>query len=130
MAYNEKLAARIRRYLLLCWGPFQPASSREWSSLTNRLELDHFRLEERTLFGGLAFLVNGNIALGILKDDLFVHTGPQEEGAPDLHAVKLCDPLGQPLEGWLLIPQAGYHPDGILHPWFDSALRYIQSLNH
>ena len=57
MAYDEVLADRIR-------------------ALLDRPDVD-----ERAMFGGLAFMVAGNMAVGVLGDELIVRAGPRETPA-------------------------------------------------
>jgi TfoX/Sxy family transcriptional regulator of competence genes len=55
MAYNEKLSQKVRALLQRTPG-----------------------MEDKKMFGGVGFLVHGNMACGVLNDDLIVRVGPDE----------------------------------------------------
>ena len=85
MAYNLKLAERVRD------------------------QLDGMPYVEKKMFGGVGYLLHGNMACGVIKDDLIVRIDPQEQPAllKKPH-VKLFDMTGRPMKGWLVV-----EPDGI-----------------
>ena len=66
MAFNEALAQRIRQRLARRKG-----------------------IEEKKMFGGIGFLLNGNMFVGVWKDSLIVRLGPEDGDEalkePDLH---------------------------------------------
>jgi TfoX/Sxy family transcriptional regulator of competence genes len=85
MAYDEKLADKIR------------------------LALAHVKkVEEKKMFGGIAFMVNGKMCLGVDKEDIMLRCTP--EANSDLlirKGVRPFDLTGKPMKGWLLIgPEA------------------------
>jgi hypothetical protein len=77
MAFSEELAERIRQGLALRTG-----------------------IEERKMFGGIGFLLNGNMLVGVWKDSLIVRLGPEEgdEALKEPH-VKEFDITGPGDEG-------------------------------
>ena len=85
MGYNLKLAERVRD------------------------QLDGMPYVEKKMFGGVGYLLHGNMACGVIKDDLIVRIDPQEQPAllKKPH-VKLFDMTGRPMKGWLVV-----EPDGI-----------------
>ena len=85
MAYDEKLADRIRQAL----GPDDD-------------------IEERKMFGGLAFLRAGRMFVGIADDDLMVRVGPDryEESLGKPH-VRPMDFTGRPMTGYVYVAPAG-----------------------
>jgi TfoX/Sxy family transcriptional regulator of competence genes len=86
MAYDEALADRIRQALAN-----EPA------------------VTERKMFGGIAFMVAGNMACGVIGDDLMVRVGP------DAHAAALAEPHVRPMD-FANRPMQGYvyvDPDGV-----------------
>ena len=106
MAYNEKLAGRIRRLLAMREG-----------------------VTERKMFGGLAFMLSGNMACGIVGDDLMVRIGPEGyEAALLLPGTRPMDFTGRPMKGMLFVGHSGYHSDESLEGWLDRALEYANSL--
>jgi TfoX/Sxy family transcriptional regulator of competence genes len=86
MAYDEELAERIRELI----------GARA-------------RVTEQKMFGGIGFMINGNMGCGVMKDELLVRVDPdefgklvKEPGARPLEMMK-----GKPSAGFLLIAPAG-----------------------
>jgi len=85
MAYNENLADRIR------------------------LALAHVKkVEVKKMFGGIAFMVNGKMCLGVDKEDIMLRCTPEANDALLVRkGVRPFDLTGKPMKGWLLIgPEA------------------------
>ena len=80
------------------------------------------------VFGGLAVMLNGNMALGIVGDDLMVRTGPErfEELLERPHA-RPMDFSGRPMKGMVFIDPAGLQGDA-LRQWVDAAAGYARAL--
>ena len=106
MAYNESLAGRIRE------------------ELSHRNELT-----EKKMFGGLSFMLGGNMCCGILKDDLVVRVDPDsyESALAKPHA-RPMDFTGRPLKGMVYVGPEGYRTDEELKCWLDQALSFALSL--
>jgi len=106
MAYDEKLAERIRRAL----GP----------------EDD---IEERKMFGGLAFLRGGRMFVGITGDDLMVRVGPEryEESLAKPH-VRPMDFTGRPMKGYVYVEPAGRRTDASLGAWVTLGARFVATV--
>jgi hypothetical protein len=106
MAFDEELAARVRRHL------------------TRRR-----RFEERKMFGGLAFMVDGHMACGILEDQLMVRVGPDAYDAvlrlPHAHRMEFT---GRPMRGFVMIDRAGLSSSKALGAWIDRGTDYVTSL--
>ncbi len=84
---------------------------------------------EKHMFGGLCFLVRGNLCCGIDGDDLFVRTSP-EAGAALLrrkHA-SVFAPNGRPMRGWVKVGRAGLRDARALRSWLRPALEFARSL--
>jgi TfoX/Sxy family transcriptional regulator of competence genes len=86
-------------------------------------------LAEKQMFGGLAFLVHGNMACGVRGDDLIVRV------AADTAEVALAEPgtrpfdlTGRPMKGWLLVDPDGHAEDEDLRRWVERGLAYADSL--
>jgi TfoX/Sxy family transcriptional regulator of competence genes len=86
-------------------------------------------VSEKRMFGGLAFMVRGHMAVGIVKDELMVRVGP--EGYPALvrepHA-RAMDFTGRPMKGLLFVEAAGFEEDRALERWVGRGLSYAESL--
>jgi hypothetical protein len=86
-------------------------------------------LQEKKMFGGLAFLVNGNMACGVHKNELMVRV------PPDRNAELLARPhtrpfdlSGRPIAGWILVGPSGYRTDGSLAAWIELGMEFARSL--
>jgi TfoX/Sxy family transcriptional regulator of competence genes len=88
--YDESLADRVRN--LLAAAPFT----------------------ERKMFGGLAFLIGGNMACGIVRDELMVRTGPDayEEALQQPHA-RPMEFIGRPMRGMVFVAVPGLEDDAL-----------------
>lgn len=106
MAYNQELAERIRKILKGKRG-----------------------VEERKMFGGLTFMVNGHMACGIEKNRLMVRVKKEqyEELLKKPHA-KEMDLTGKPLRGFLFIQPKGFETDAGLGYWIAQALIFAKTL--
>ncbi|MGH8824792.1 MAG: TfoX/Sxy family protein [Jiangellaceae bacterium] len=106
MAYDEGLASRVRDLI----GP-EP------------------RLTEKTMFGGLAMLWQGNMAVGVRGDDLIVRADPaQHETLLAEPGARPFDLTGRPMKGWLLVDASGSAEDDDLRRWVDRGLAYAGGL--
>jgi TfoX/Sxy family transcriptional regulator of competence genes len=107
MAYDEELGDRIRSMLAGEAG-----------------------LTEKKMFGGLAFLVHGNMAVAASgQGGLLVRVNP-EEGA-ELVAASSARPMemrGREMAGWLRVDSADLSPEDALAPWVQRGLAYARSL--
>ena len=106
MAYDEGLAQRIRDVL-----GEQP------------------RLVEKKMFGGVGFMIHGNMACGVHKDALIVRVGPEgyEEALAKPHT-RPFDMTGRPMKGWVMVTPDGYESDEVLEDWVQQGLDFALSL--
>ncbi len=106
MAFDERLAERIR------------------GSLGRRKGL-----AEKQMFGGIAFLLNGNMCVGVHKSELIVRLAPEETDAALARAhTRRFDLTGRPMKGWILVEQAGLKTEAKLSKWVQVAAKYAGSL--
>jgi TfoX/Sxy family transcriptional regulator of competence genes len=105
MAYNLKLAERIRS------------------------ELDGIPVVEKKMFGGVGFLLNGNMACGVNKEDLIVRVDPQKHLAllKKPH-VRPFDMTGRPMKGWLLVEVEGVKTEKQLSTWVKEGVEFASTL--
>lgn len=101
-------------------------------SLANRLRIQltgKKNVSEKKMFGGIGFLLNGNLMVGIWKKSLIVRLGP-EEGANALKEpfVREFDITGRPMKGWAMIEPAGIADDDQLQDWLDRSMKFVKSL--
>ena len=106
MPYDTMLAARIRL------------------ALTSLPEL-----QEKKMFGGVGFLVNGNMACGVHKDDLIVRVGPADYAEALSHAhTRPFDMTGRPMAGWIMVAPQGCATESELQAWVGQGLAFARSL--
>ena len=105
MAYDEKLADRVRKQLAKRKG-----------------------IAEKKMFGGLAFLMNGNMSVGLHGGELIVRLDPGETDAALARPhTRIFDITGRPMKGWILVEPAGLGGDA-LAKWVDTGASYAKSL--
>ena len=80
------------------------------------------------MFGGLAFLLHGNMACGIRGHDLMVRVAPETAGAVRGEpGTRPSEMGGRPMKGWLLVDAAGHAEDDDLRRWVARGLDYAGS---
>ncbi len=106
MVFNETLAERIRHRL----------ARRK-------------NIEEKKMFGGVGFLLNGNLLVGVWKDSLCVRLGPDEgeEALKEPH-VKKFDITGRPMKNWVLVEPEGIMSDDQINDWIERAMKFVTTL--
>lgn len=106
MAYDEKLAARVRRLLSR-----QP------------------ELSERKMFGGICFLLRGHMCCGVLGDQLIVRVEREHyEAALKRPHTRVMDITGRPMRGFVVILPKGYATGKALGAWLAVGTRCAHSL--
>jgi TfoX/Sxy family transcriptional regulator of competence genes len=106
MAYDEGLAERIRQ----------------------RLGVDPDVTEKR-MFGGIAFLHRGNMAVGVSGDDLMVRVGPDHtDTALARPGARVFDMTGRPMRGWILVAGEALAEDDVLDEWIDEGRGFAAGL--
>lgn len=86
-------------------------------------------IAEKKMFGGLGFLLNGSILVGVWKDSLIVRLDPEEyeEALAEEH-VRVFDITGRPMKGWVMVDADGLDEDDDLASWIERALSYVKTL--
>lgn len=88
-------------------------------------------LTEKEMFGGIAFLLGGNMAVGVHGEDLIVRVEPAQTDAllrePGAKPFDLSGSRGPPA-GWLLVAPSGYRTDTALRTWVGRGVAYASSL--
>jgi hypothetical protein len=106
MAYDEGLAERLRETLA-----GEPG------------------LVEKAMFGGVGYLLDGNMAVGIIGDDLVVRVGPKaHEEALTRPAARQFDMTGRPMKGWVVVDAAGLEDDAAYEEWVRLGVAFARSL--
>jgi TfoX/Sxy family transcriptional regulator of competence genes len=85
-------------------------------------------VREKRMFGGLAFLTDGNMTVGVHGDDLIVRLAPDDtDKALAEPSVRPFDITGRPMRGWILV--AGeVLDDDILDEWIARARAFVATL--
>jgi TfoX/Sxy family transcriptional regulator of competence genes len=103
MAYNEALADRVK----------------------DILESRKVRYTEKKMFGGLCFLVDDKMLLGVEKNRLMTRIDPEDEaGASKKKGVKPMDFTGRIMKGFLFVDDTAVDKDGELEYWVDLCMKY------
>jgi hypothetical protein len=78
------------------------------------------------MFGGIGFLLNGNMLVGVWKDCLIVRLGDDqgEEALLEPH-VREFDITGRPMKGWVLVQPEGVEADDQLKEWIKRAVNFV-----
>jgi TfoX/Sxy family transcriptional regulator of competence genes len=84
---------------------------------------------EKRMFGGLAFLVGGNMCCGVHGDELIVRLEPEraQQALGEPH-VRVFDLTGRPMKGWVLVASAGVAADDDLRRWVELGVEFAKSL--
>ena len=106
MSYDEALAARLRLYF----------SSRD-------------EVSEKTMMGGLAFMINGNMCVGASDHRLMARIGPRHYATAlkDMH-VSIMNYTGKPLKGFVYVEPEALISDEQLHGWIKRCEHFVQQL--
>lgn len=85
-------------------------------------------LNERKMFGGIAFMLNGNMCFGVTNDDLMVRVGADGlEDALDQPHARPMDFTGRPMKGFVFV-DAGAVGDRVLRQWIQRGVTFAESL--
>jgi TfoX/Sxy family transcriptional regulator of competence genes len=106
MAFSESLATRIR------------------GALARKKNI-----EEKKMFGGVGFLLNGNMLVGVWKDSIIVRLGHDryDDALVEPH-VREFDITGKPMKGWIMVAPEGIKDDDQLKDWIGRATTFVKTL--
>lgn len=106
MAYSESLALRVRHLLTT-----------------------HRGVAEKKMFGGLGFLLDGNMVVGIWRDSLIARVGEAvaQASLSEPH-VREFDVTGRPMRGWLTVEPDGVEHDTQLAKWLERAVEFVRTV--
>lgn len=106
MAYDEATAARVRQALAAVDG-----------------------VVEKRMFGGLVFMVNGNMCCGVDQGNLMLRVGPaQYAAALEEPYAGVMDFTGRPMRGFVIVQPAGFATAAALGEWVGKAVAFVQTL--
>lgn len=102
MAYDETLGNRVRETLM---------------------HLHH--VEEKLMFGGLCFMVDGKMCVGVLKEDLMCRIAPERmEEALEKDGCRCMDFSGKPMKGFVFVDETSRRNKAELQYWINLCLEY------
>ncbi len=103
MAYDSSLADRV----------------------TDQLTARRVRFDTKAMMGGLCFMVNDKMCLGVTKDRLMVRLDPAVEAeARQRPGCLAMDFTGRPMKGFVFVHSEGYESEADLRHWVDLALAF------
>jgi hypothetical protein len=106
MAYDEGLAERLREVFAHRRG-----------------------VVEKPMFGGLCFMVNGYMVVGIVDDTLMARVGPEGYSAAlRLPHVREMDFTGKPMKGYVYVDPPGFDAQADLEGWVERCVRFVSTL--
>ena len=133
MAYDEGLAQRIREALADTGSRSEnsdptPGTAGLGQEAPPKAEVLGAVVEKK-MFGGLAFMLHGNMCVGVSGDDLMVRVGPDAyaEALAQPHAREM-DFTGKPLRGFVYVDPLGFESDEDLAAWIERGARFVRSL--
>lgn len=87
-------------------------------------------IDEKRMFGGVAFLLNGNLLIGVRKDSLLVRLGPEEsdEALKEPHVSEFTIRGRGRMRGWVLVASEGVEDDDQLKSWIERAVKFVGTL--
>ena len=105
MAYSENLVERIRS------------------------QLNDTSFVEKKMFGGMGFLLNGNMACGVNKENLIVRIDPEKQNTllKKPYAIPF-DLTGKPMKGWLVVEPDGCKTEKQLNTWIKKGVEFASTL--
>jgi TfoX/Sxy family transcriptional regulator of competence genes len=80
------------------------------------------------MFGGVTFLVNGNMCCGVERNNLVLRLGADAEAALAQAHARPMDFTGKPLRGMVYVDPAGYASNKKLGTWIERAVRCAAAL--
>ena len=106
MPYDEGLAQRIRE------------------ALNQRSDI-----KEKKMFGGIAFMLSGNMCCGVVRDTLMLRVGPEQyDAALNRPHAREMDFTGKPMKGMIYVDPGGITEERMLEEWLAWGVRYAESL--
>lgn len=86
-------------------------------------------VSEKQMFGGIGFLVNGNMCCGVHRTELMVRLDPKttETALGEAHT-RVFDLTGRPIRGWILVASDGLATDDDVAHWVNRGFQFAKSL--
>ena len=86
-------------------------------------------MTEKKMFGGIGWMLNGNMCVGVYKDFLIIRVGEKKAIAlSEEDGVSPMDITGRPMKGWLKVAPDGYEDDAPLKLYTKAAIDFVKTL--
>ena len=84
---------------------------------------------EKKMFGGIAFMVRGNMCLGVTGEEIMVRVGADgyKDAMNQSHAREM-DFTGKPLKGFVYVAPKGFESDDDLQSWINRGMEFVKTL--
>ena len=106
MVYDEKLDSRLEKIIL------------QWKNT-----------DKKKMFGGICYLLNGNMVGGVYKDSVILRLGEKNANtALKLQDFGEFDITGRPMKGWVMAAQKAFKNDEDLVSWLEKAKKFAEKL--
>ena len=106
MAYNEDIDDRIRKVIS------------KWKDT-----------DAKKMFGGVCYLLNGNMVCGVYKDFLILRLGEEKsKDALEQPYTRPFDITGRPMKGWVMVQGEGFQSEDKLKAWLKQAMDFVKTL--
>lgn len=108
MAYDEQTAARVAEVLE---------------------QISPVPAQAKKMFGGIAYMVQGNMCIGVSQDNLMVRVGKEAHAeAMALPGARPMDFTGKPMNGYVFVEPEGFATEKDLAAWVQRALDFVLTL--
>jgi TfoX/Sxy family transcriptional regulator of competence genes len=86
-------------------------------------------VSEKKMFGGVGFLLDGNMCVGVWKESLILRIGPNAyEEALEQPFTKEFDITGRAMTGWVMVSPEGFAEEDELKSWIEAAVKFVRTL--
>jgi len=86
-------------------------------------------MSEKKMFGGIGWMLNGNMCVGVYKDFLIIRVGDKKAASlSGGDGVSPMDITGKPMKGWLKVAPDGYDSDAALKLYTKAAIDFVKTL--
>lgn len=110
MAFDEELAERVL------------------GALGARGDIDPEAIERKAMFGGVSYMVDGAMCVGVLGDRIVARLSPEEaDGLLEQPGVRPMDFTGRPMRGWLYVDGLALASEAALAAWIDRCVGFARA---
>jgi TfoX/Sxy family transcriptional regulator of competence genes len=101
----------------------------EIDSSIRKVMLSWKNTDAKKMFGGVCYLMNGNMVCGVYKEFLILRLGEElGEKAMENPFVRPFDITGRPIKGWIMVAQEGFKTENELEDWLNQAKKFVETL--